>query len=106
MLTTSLDLSPEGLRLLHQLYFQAYLFAEYYDKITIDDERGRMSFLPMSAEEIHECNKLRFKAFRAMDKTYSALPADHPDVIAHQDVAELWTPYPHEIEQIDKLLSS
>jgi hypothetical protein len=106
MLKTSLDLSPEDLRLLHQMYFQAYLFAKYYGVITIDDERGRMSFLPMSEEELNESNKLRFRAFRAMDKTYSALPADHPDVIANEDVAELWTPYPDQLIEINKLLDT
>lgn len=106
MLTTSLDLSPEDLRLLHQMYFQAYLFAEYYDKIVINDERGRMSFLPLSDEELRDCDKLRHRAFRSMDKTFSALPADHPDVIANLDVAELWTPYPDEIPFIDELLNS
>ena len=106
MLTTTVSFTPEDLRLLHQMYFQAHLFRKYYDQITIDNERGRNSFLPMSEDEIHECNKLRLRAFKAMDDTYSSLPGDHPDVIDNMDVAELWTPYPHEIESIDKLLNS
>lgn len=106
MLKTTLDLSPEDLRLLNRLYFQAYLFARYFDKITIDDERGRFSLKPLSDDEVHASDKLRHRAFRAMHETFSALPADHPDVIDNLDDSELWTPYPDDIPLIDELLNS
>jgi hypothetical protein len=106
MLTTTVQLTPQDLHSLHQMYFQAYLFAKYYKDITINNERGRMSFIPMDEEALLECDKLRLRSFRAMDITFQALPVDHPDVIANRNVAELWTPFPHEVEQIDELLNS
>lgn len=106
MLVTTLTLTPEDLRILHHLHTNAAALAQYFDKVTIDDKVGRLVVRPLSEDELQLADKLSLRACMAMYDTFNALPADHPDVIANLDKAELWTPFPHQIEQIRKRLES
>jgi hypothetical protein len=106
MLSTTLDLTPEDIRTIHHLYTFVYEFARNYNNIEIKDPYINAILRPRSPEELHEVNKLRLRAMTSMNETWQALPDDSPLLVEYKDLAELWVPYPHEIEHIKQILSS
>jgi hypothetical protein len=106
MLSTQLTITPEDIRSVHNIYTLVYEFTRNHDKVVIDDPYYQIVFRPRTPEELHALNKLRLRAMDAMNETWQALPKDSPHLLEYRDKAELWVPFPHEIEHIKRILSS
>lgn len=100
MLTATVTITVKDLRALHALQTRADALAKYFDKVQVDDPIGRLVVQPLSESQLQDALVLSDKACLAMLDKFNSLPADHPDVLANIDDAELWTPFPHQIEQM------
>jgi hypothetical protein len=106
MLSTNLSLTPADLETLQGLYVFLYEFSRVYDKITVDDQFAKVVLRPYDDVELNVVDKLRLRAMASMNETWQALPPDSPYLQEYADMSELWVPYNHEIEHIQKVIDS
>jgi hypothetical protein len=106
-LNASVSFTPEDLRVLHNAYTFLNEYARRFNQLNLpDDEYLRAVFAPGSKEDLLTLNKIRLRAMKAMNAEWQALPDDSPVLDEFYDKAELWVPFDHEYDQIERILNS
>jgi hypothetical protein len=106
-LTATVQLTPEELRVLHNAYTFLYEYRRRFDQLNLpEDEYLQAVFRPKSEDDLHTLNKLRLRSMVAMNDNWQALPDNAPELDEYYDRAELWVPFEHEQEQIDRILNT